>query len=189
MAGSLATVAQLASYLQVTLADDDPTGTLMLSIASGMVRDYLHQALDSVLADVVVLDPINGAYVVLPELPVTGFNQLELLDEDGVTWNVADPTTYTVSTRLGMIAGQPGCGVFWPSLPGTWRVTYSHGFATLPDSLLGVVLGVAARACNSPAAIDLERIGAYQVKYAVEADGFSAIELSTLNSYRDTLIS
>lgn len=197
----LATVQQLASFMQLPLASDDPTATLMLQIASDMVRDYLKQQLDAVQNDVVVLDPINAAYVVLPELPVADVTLLEILDttQDPAVWTTVDPSQYTVSLNLGIIAGLPGCGVFWPPTPGSWRVTYSHGYGTgdtppagfpvLSNSLVGVVLGVAARAYSSPASIEQERIGGYQVKYAVEAAGFSALELVTLNRDKEMSIS
>lgn len=201
MGSALASVTQLASFMQLPLTSTDPTATLMLSIASDMVRDYLGQQLDPATGDVVLLDPINGAFVVLPELPVTTVTLLEILDttQSPPVWTTVDPSLYTVSLTLGIIAGTPGCGVFWPSTPGSWRITYSHGYAfgdtppqgfpTLSNSIIGVVLGVAARAYSSPASIEQERIGGYQVKYAVEAAGFSALELVTLNRYRDVSIS
>lgn len=201
MGSLLATVDQMAAFMQLTLTSSDPTATLYLEIASDMVRDKLKQQLDAVAADVVMLDPINGGFVVLPELPVATVTLLEILDttQSPAVWTTVDPSLYTVSQRLGIIAGLPGCGVFWPSIPQSWRVTYSHGygvgvnplpgFPVLPNSLVGVVLGVAARAYSSPASIESERIGGYQVKYAVEADGFSSLEMATLNSYRDANIS
>jgi hypothetical protein len=178
---TLATPTQLGLYIQETIAENDPSALLYLDIASGMVRDYLQLILDPVTDDVVELDPIDGSYVFLPELPVTSVSLVETFD--GSAWSTVDSVNYTVSTRLGIIAGLPNQGIVWPSNPGTWRVTYSHGFAPLPSSILGVVLGVAGRAYSTPAGIDLERIGGYQVKYAMEADGFSAIEKKALARY------
>lgn len=190
--GALATVDQLAAFMQLpSLASDDPTATLLLDIASDMVRDKLKQQLDATTDDVVELDPINGATIRLPELPVTNVTLVEYLDSTvtPAVWTTADPSTYTVSRKTGMITVKPWSGVCWPTDPESWRVTYTHGFTTLPSSLLGVVLGVAARAYASPASIEQERLGGYQVKYAVEAAGFSALELQTLNTYRDQVIS
>ncbi len=178
---SLATPTQLGLYIQETIPVDDPAALLFLGIASGMVRDYLQLLLDPVTNEAVALDPIDGSYVFLPELPVTSVSLLEIFD--GTAWSTVDPTNYTVSVRLGIIAGLPNQGVVWPSNPGTWRVTYSHGFAALPSAILGVVLGVAARAYSTPAGVDLERIGGYQVKYSMEADGFSPIEKKALARY------
>jgi len=50
-------------------------------------------------------------------------------------------------------------------------------------TIVGVVLGVAARAYSSPAGIDSERVGGYQVKYNMEAEGFTGIERKALARY------
>jgi len=178
---ALATPAQLGALMHELIDPADESALLILDIASGMVRDYLQLELSAVAADVVLLDPIHGV-LFLPELPVTAVTLLETFD--GTVWTTADPTTYSVSTRTGVISALPWTGVTWPYLPETWRVTYDHGFAVLPSSILGVVLGVAARAWpNAGGAIDSERIGGYQVKYAMEADGFSPIEEKALARY------
>jgi hypothetical protein len=181
MSASLATVSQLSAYLQQPLADNDPSGALMLQIASGMVRDYLHSTLDYVQNDVVVCDPIDGSYVLLNELPIESVSKLETFD--GTTWTIMAPSSYTVSTRIGMISGLPGLGITWPTKPGTWRVTYTHGFQTIPDTIQGVVLGVAARNYSSPASISSESLGGYSVKYEKQADGFTPLEKLALNRY------
>jgi len=181
---ALALPAQLGAFMQQTIADTDPTALLLLDIASGMVRDYLQMELDAVAADVVLLEPVNGSNgvsVFLPELPVTAVSLVETFD--GTVWTTADPLTYTISKRLGIIAALPYTGVTWPYLSETWRVTYDHGFTVVPSSIIGVVLGVAARQWNTDNGIDLERIGGYQVKYSMEADGFSPIEKKALARY------
>jgi hypothetical protein len=177
----LAAVAQLAAYMKQTIPDADPAATLYLSISSGMVRDYLQQEITAHPDDVVLLDPI-GSSLFLPELPVTAVTLVETFDQDTQAWSTADPKTYTVSRRIGKIAPRPFTGVRWPSDPESWRVTYSHGLAVVPDGLLGVVLGVAARAYASEPGIDMERIGGYQVKYSV-GGGFNDLEQKTLNRY------
>ena len=182
---ALATPAQLGAFMQQPLADTDATALLLLSIASDMVRDFLQQQLDVVAGDVVVLDPINGATVVLPEMPVTAVTLLETFDNTvtpGV-WTTADPTTYTFSKRIGIVAALPGKGVRWPYLPETWRVTYNHGYAVMPTTIVGKVLGVAARAYASPAGVDMEKIGGYQVKYSMETGGFTRSEEKALARY------
>lgn len=182
---SLATPAQLGLFInQTPLAADDGAALLILSIASGMVRDYLNvdseTGLEAVAGDIATFDPVNGV-VFLDELPVTAVTLVETFD--GAAWTTADPATYTVGKRLGIIGGRPGTGVSWPYLPGSWRVTYSHGFAVIPMSIVGAVLGVAARAYTKPDGIDSEKIGGYQVKYSMEADGFSPIETKALARY------
>jgi hypothetical protein len=181
---SLATPAQLGAFMQESITDTDPTALLMLDIASGMVRDHLQMqgyAVDPATADVVYVDPVDGRKLFLDGLPISTVTLVETFD--GTAWTTADPKTYTVSRRLGIISALPWTGVTWPDGPETWRVTYTHGFPTLPSTILGVVLGVAARAYASPVGVDLERIGGYQIKYSMEADGFSGIEKRALAAY------
>jgi hypothetical protein len=183
MATSLATVDQLAAYLQQPITAGDPAATLMLQIASGAVRDELQQDLDYVAHDVQILDPINGWTIVLPQMPVTDVTLVEYLDANQV-WTTADPALYTVSLRTGIIQAMSYTGIPWPAVPASWRVTYSHGYNPIPDGLVGVCLGVAARTYSTPAGTESEKIGGYNVKYAIHADGFSPVELKILSRYR-----
>ena len=181
---ALATPAQLGAFMQQPIDSADPTALLLLDIASGMVRDFLQLELSAVVDDVALLDPVNGsngAFLFLPELPVTAVTLLETFD--GTVWTTADPATYTVSKRLGIISALPYTGVTWPYLPETWRVTYDHGYAVIPDTIVGKVVGVAARAYASPAGVDMERIGGYQVKYSMETGGFTPSEEKALARY------
>lgn len=186
---SFATVQQLAAQMQITLADTDPTALLMLATATGKMQDYMGQQIIATAADVVYLGPINGTYVILPEMPVTAVTLVEVLLPAPVTniltWTTADPTTYTVSRQIGMIAAKPGLGITWPTDPETWRVTYSHGYAVVPPSLVGVCATVAARAYVSPDGVDLERVGGYQAKYS--ADDFSKTERISMDRYKQAV--
>lgn len=179
----LAMPQDLAAYLGQPLASDDASALLLLSIASGMVRDELQQDITQTVGDVVLFDPVGPApFVFLPEMPVTAVTLVETFD--GSTWSIADPKTYTVSKRLGIIAGRPWTGTQWPCDPESWRVTYTHGFEAPPDTIVGVVLGVAARQWNSEDGVDSEKIGGYQVKYAMDSEGFTPLELKVLARYR-----
>jgi hypothetical protein len=190
----LATVAQLAAFIQEDIAPDDAGAALMLSVASGMVRDYLQQTITAVADDVLLTEPMSAASLValLPERPVTAVTLLETFDYTTGLWTVADPATYAVSLRLGTISVRTdasyACWPSWPTDPESWRVTYSHGFAEVPDSLVGVVLGVAGRNYSSPIGVDLERLGTYQVKYAIESGGFSKLELIALDRYAEARV-
>lgn len=184
----LATVDQLSAYLQLpqSLSSTDASALLYLQIASGMVRDYLEQKITAVTAEVVLIGPAPGYgfSVFLPEMPVTNVSLVETLDNTvtPAVWKTADPTTYTVNLATGVVAALPWTGVVWPSNPGSWRITYDHGFTAVPDGLMGVTVSVAARGYSAPAGIDLERVGGYQVKYAIDG-GFTDPEQKTLNRY------
>ena len=176
----LATVAQLGAYLSRTIPVGDPSATLMLDIASGMIRDYLQRNVTAVTADVETIDPVNGT-ALLANLPIGAVSLVETFD--GTSWVVRAATTYTVSLRTGVVSAQSASAGVWPVTPGSWRVTYDHGFNPVPMAIVGVCLGVAARALETPAGVEKERVGGYQVKYAMESEGFSAIEQKALNRY------
>lgn len=176
----LATPAQLGAYLQEDIPDSDPSALLYLAIASGMVRDYLQQEITQA-TDTVLLDPSTGLTLLLPELPVTAVSLVETFD--GTAWTTAAATSYRVSLRTGVVSAVPYTGIQWPCVAESLRVTYTHGFPTVPDTIVGAVLGVAARAYSSSAGAESERIGGYQVKYQMESEGFSAIEKMGLSRY------
>ena len=69
------------------------------------------------------------------------------------------------------------------------RITYTSGYAAVPTSLKGVVLGIAARAVNNPGAVAQESIGDYSVQYGFPTGSKAAIgaldplELSMIEKY------
>jgi hypothetical protein len=180
----LATVADLNNFSQLALDPADPSAAFLLSVASGMIRRYLEQDVTVVESDVEYCDPLNSSVVLLRQLPVQSVSKVET-STDGATWAVVDPANYTVSRKTGVVAAKPYTGVQWPSEPESWRVTYSHGYATVPDELKGVACSIAARFYSTPAGIDMERTGQRQVKYSLESAGFSGMEAMVLSSFRN----
>lgn len=189
----LATVQQLSDYMRdFDVPAGDPSGVVALQTASGHVRAYLGQTITRVLGDVTVLDPILGTpAVLLPELPIGVVSQLETYGPgpDGRTygWRTAVAGTWNFSAATGMVVGQPvyWSGTRWPAGPGTWRVTYDHGYTDVPDGIIGVTLSLAARTYSTPSGVQAETLGGYVVHYdAKNADTFSAPEQGTLNRYR-----
>lgn len=176
---SLASVPDLAAFLQEDIAVDDPTALLYLRLASGQVRDYLGQHLTKVTDDSVELDPYDALVAFLPELPITSVSLVETL-ADGV-WTPRDPSEYTLSKRTGRIRATSGC---WPLTDGSWRVTYTHGLDTIPDGILSVVLAVAGDGYSTPVGVDNERIGQRSIKYTARAREFSDVEIAALDSHR-----
>lgn len=181
---ALATVQELANFAQITIPDADPVATFLLQVASGMIRARLEQAVTLVTDDIEYLDPVNGSFASLSQSPVIAVSKVEITDDDGTTWATVPPTDYRASKRLGTLTAKPWTPTRWPADEESWRVTYTHGFATVPDELKGVCTGLAARYYSTPIAVELERIGQRQVKYAIESEGFSALESMALAVFR-----
>lgn len=170
--------------MQQPIASDDVSAVFLLGVASGMIRRALDQVITLVPGDVEYVDPVNGSFAALKELPVVSVDQVEISNDAGLTWSVVPPTAYKVSRRTGTIQARPGTSVRWPTDEESWRVTYSHGFSPVPPELAGVCCGLAARYYSTPIAVDMERVGQRQVKYAIESEGFSPLESMALAAYR-----
>lgn len=181
---NLATVEELASFMQQSIAADDPAAIFLLGVASGMIRRSLDQVITWVPGDVEYVDPVNGSFAALKELPVLSVDQVEISNDGGLTWMAVPPSAYKVSRRTGTIQARPGTGVRWPADEESWRVTYGHGFVTVPPELAGVCCGLTARYYSTPIAVEMERVGQRQVKYNIESAGFSALESMVLGAYR-----
>jgi hypothetical protein len=175
------TVNELGGFLKLSLTEDVAT-QFLIDFASDMVRDYLQQQIDYTVDDVITLDPRHDGYVFLPELPVVSVSKLETFD--GYVWTTIPFDAWTVSAETGLVAAIGWTGTRWPTGPGTWRVTYTHGYEEIPNSIKAAALGLAARVYSSPVAVASEGIGGYQVKYATESAGFSTLELAALNRYK-----
>lgn len=180
----LANVQDLNNFSQLGLDPGDTSAAYLLSVASGMIRRYLEQDITVTANDVEYADPVNGQMVLLRQLPVTSVSLVETTT-DGVTWVTVDPSNYTVARKTGVVAARPWTGIEWGSDPESWRVTYTHGYATVPDELNGVCCSIASRFYATPAGIDMERTGQRQVKYNLESAGFDPMEKLVLSSFRN----
>lgn len=180
----LASVEDLAAFSQLPIETNDETAVFLIKVASGMIRAYLGQTVTLVEDDVEYVDPVNGYFASLGQLPVVSVSQVEVSSDGGLTWSVAPAGSYKVSRRTGTITARSGSSVPWPSDEESWRVTYTHGFESVPPELGGVCCGLAARYYSTPIAVDMERVGQRQVKYNIEAAGFSAMESMALSAFR-----
>jgi hypothetical protein len=180
----LASIADLNNFSQLALDPADTSAAYLLKVASGMIRRYLEQDITVTTNDVEYADPVSGRMVLLRQLPVTSVSLVETTTDGGVTWTTVAPANYTVSKRQGVVAAKPWTGIQWGADPESWRITYTHGFATVPDELNGVCCSIASRFYATPAGIDMERTGQRQVKYNLEAGGFTAMEKLVLDGFR-----
>jgi hypothetical protein len=82
--------------------------------------------------------------------------------------------------------------VWWDDdgYPGTYRVTYSHGFATVPTDVVSVVCAMVTRVFQNPSNLRSETVGSYSVTYTIPATGealginLSRYEKQILDRYR-----
>jgi hypothetical protein len=160
---ALVTNGQLASRLQMDL--DASTATDAVNSASGIVRRIGRQQYSLVSQETVTLRG-NERILTLPERPaiVDGSNPLTVIEvgefggidliliEDRDYSRVGNELTrgypwyWNNYTRLMGYPRTRPLGVFAPRV----RVTYSHGYATIPDDVQSITLDVAAVLYDNP---------------------------------------
>lgn len=122
---NLATQADATSFGYGTISD------AMFKRASARVRGYTRQTISSATSTITVRGPI----VVLPERPVQSITTVkDLTYPDDI---------YTLEADEWVL--RPGGVLETPDFGGNLEVAYSHGFATVPDEVIELVCGVAAR--------------------------------------------
>jgi hypothetical protein len=105
--------------------------------ATAAIKEYCRQALEAVTDDEVVLDGNGATCILLPELPVTSVDSVQL---DGEALVV--DSDYKVG-RHGRLHRTNGA--VWTAGVQNVEVTYSHGYDTLPYIIVSVASRAAAR--------------------------------------------
>jgi hypothetical protein len=162
------TVADVEAFLQVTIHTDPvklASAQRAISEATAAIKNYCHQEIERVANETITLDCLGGTKIFLPQIPVIGVASVV---EDGTPLVVTDD----------YILGQHGIvhrvGDYWAVGIQIVAVTYTHGYATIPDDIVGVCTRAAARA--------------YQAGLAAAAVGaVSGVASMTLGDYSYSL--
>lgn len=127
----MASLADLAAYKlrhgAVAQADENSV-TQLLADASSLVREVAHLQIDQATSTVTV-DGDGTRRVFLPEIPVTAVSALSV---EGVA---LDPSTY----RWWEWGGLDRRDGVWPCEPRAISITYTHGWAPVPDWIVNMV--------------------------------------------------
>jgi hypothetical protein len=173
---SQTTTADLAKLMKTTF---DPATEAQAQMILDQIEAYIKRILGISFGEVsdytktLVAD--GHGLIELPLTPVTAVTSVKYIDgtdyRDGWGYN-DDGYLYNIT---------PGMAV---------RVTWSYGFATMPDDLKGVVLSMAERRAYNPQGIRQKTVGSESITFASAADAGavnpSATEREILDSYRDT---
>lgn len=154
--------AELATSLASTEEDQ-------LFQAEATVRDYCGWHIAPSREETVTFaDPV-GSRLMLPSLYVTAVSSVTV---DGVT---QDPSTYRIH-RNGWIERR-GSGAQWYG--GEVSVTFTHGYATPPESVTAAVKAVAQNSIATTGGLTRKTVGPFTDVYALPAD-----LLAGLGAYR-----
>lgn len=136
---NFATVADMELVLQTEITGPDALAAaeFALMTVSAAVRNYCRQQIDLVEDDIVWLDSVSrSGLIYLPELPVVAVTAIV---ENGVT--LVESDDYRLYRSGGLFrVGRP-----WYYGLQTIGVTYTHGYAVIPDDIQAVTARAASR--------------------------------------------
>lgn len=184
---ALATVDDLEDRLGRELTESEAArADAILDDVSAAVILYTGQTFTE--ATTTIRLKVKYGVVRLPQRPVTEVDAVEDLNGNDVTfeWDTRDRIDVTISGWLNSFEMEPY------RLPQRYvNVTYTHGYATVPDAIVGVVCSIALRTLGqSPTdgAVVSESIDDYSYRIgaagAAGAYGLLQDERESLNRYR-----
>lgn len=159
-----AVAADLALLLGQTF---DETATqraqLLLDLASGRIDNVAGQTLSQVADEAITVDGTGSDLIVLPAWPVT---VISTVTADAIVLVEGGDYEWSAAGLLWRLDGT------WPAAPRSVQVTYTHGYAEVPEVIRSVALNVAAVWWANPSRKQSENIGdyAYRVSSTPNAD-------------------
>jgi len=167
------TLVDLEQFLQVDIDDADKVASANRAIveATVAIQNYCRQQIELAEDEEITLDSAGGTRVFLPELPVI---DVSVVVEDDETLDVDD------DYKLGQHGILHRVGAYWTSGIQIVQITYSHGYATIPDDVVSICARAAARAYQAGLrAAEVEGVpgvaskslGDYAVAFGAEAGG------------------
>lgn len=196
---ALATTSDLTARLGRDLTDTEAArADALLADASALVRNYTNQNFDHVTDDVAVVRAVAGQ-VKLPQRPVSSVTSVVAIGGSDLIPDVAltDWMFDKIDTvRIGegnYVINLPE--VWWDDdgYPGTYRITYSHGYETVPADVVAVVCGMVSRTLTAPntaGGVTSEVIGSYSYRMHEPNTGvavtLTAADQAVLKTYKRT---
>lgn len=139
---AFATAADLAA---VTQSEVSPAAAdLALASASAMIRSWTRQTITRVVDDVATLRVINERELILPQRPVESVSRVRVNSLTLLDWVLSGDRLL----RTGGWRRLPGTTTY-PD-PGLVEVTYTHGWAEVPDDVRAVCLDLASMSVTNP---------------------------------------
>lgn len=160
------TAAELATQLQLDSVDTATADQLAVQ-ASDTIRSYLGQSIDRKRGDIYQAYGDGSELFLLPELPVTAVSGVSVggiaLDATEYAWMPRGQVYRVVVAGLDVLAWMG----LWPV--GTLiRVSYDHGYTTVPATIKQVAMEIAGNLYSNPAGgITGESVASYSVTYSV----------------------
>lgn len=151
-------------------ADEDSRAAALLTDASGVIRDETSQTIDLVTDDEYERPGTSDQRIVLPQRPVVSVASVSIDGTEISDWylvgNELVRGTGTLLSPDGLETGSRGFG----SETQTLTIVYTHGYATIPQTLKTIALEMAVRVFVNPGSLIQEGIAGTQSTFAPYSD-------------------
>jgi len=196
------TQTDVEELLQVEITGADKIASVARAIveATAAIKNYTHQEIEEIEDDEITLDCAGiSRKLFLPQLPVTSVASVvedgELLTEGaGEDYQLGQ---WGILHRVGPARGAAG-GRAWAGGIQIITVTYTHGWETIPDDIVGVCTRAAARVyqaglrsaeVDAVPGVQAESLGDHSVTYSAEGGGGIGEGVMGVSSARMLLLS
>lgn len=172
---SLPTLAQVtdvqARMPRAMTTEETTRATTLLVDASARVRAHVRQTISQSQSTAII--PTNDNQIVLPERPVISVDAVARVNADGKSF--MPYSVWTFDGRDTLMLGPPSAIInapeVWTDMDWFWRnvtyqVTYTHGYTTIPDDIVGIVASMVMRVIMAPGSpgVQSETIGGYSYR-------------------------
>lgn len=165
----------LADYREQAV--DNDLAAIAIDSACQIVRDEVAQGIDRVTDDVVDLDSEGTDRLLLPEGPVESVTSVEL---NSTGTPLVEGTDFYLDKENDSLVMKSSSLRFLKGRQ-LYKVTYTHGLATVPSSVRLVALNLAARIYDQQL-VKQESVGGSQTVYAAsDPIGLTPAETSVLH--------
>lgn len=189
----LATVTDVADLLGLASEAVDPDqAAAMLAQASAKFRAEAQCQFTA--GETTTVLRVDGQRVSLPARPVTAVSEVRQLNRDGSAGSAMTAWTFDGIHTIHLSDATVVINATYFQCE-TVQVTWSHGYATVPEDVRWAVAGMVARAISSPApaGVSGETIGAYSYRTGATtaslALGMTDEEREIARNYRPAVVS
>ena len=174
-----ATAAELAARLGVTFAGDEGSrATALLTLASGLIQQEARQTIELVTDDVLTIRGTRERKLLLPERPVVSVSSITLGGSA-----VSSDSYYIDGDHLVRGSGGDFLSDFsggYGSAASPLVITYTHGYATIPDAIKAICIEAVVRVWVNPGSVAREAYGSESVVYPVQGMALTPDERRSL---------
>jgi hypothetical protein len=164
----------------LTSAEQTRAATLLVD-ASSRVRAHCRQSFTQVQTTEIIA-PVDNQ-IILPQRPIISVDAVARVNADGKSF--MPYSVWTWDGKATLMLGPPSAIVnapaVWTDMDWFWRnvsyqIQYTHGYAVIPDDVIGVVAGMVLRVLMAPGSpgVISETIGGYSYRMA---DGFPTAQV------------